>query len=186
VGLLTLPITHCFQPSFRTQILLLLPVLLGFAIKTPWFLFIPGCQMLVEASTPVSVLAGATQVRNLWIAALWLRTLPAAWSLGSLVSGLGSCGVCCLGFYHPNRHEKNGRLQFHRTYGLLFSGTAVGNACQFIGRYGADGQPRTDLRSAVLAFVGVVYAKTKSHRYPQGLLNPDGVYLWWVACWSWL
>jgi len=45
---------------------------------------------------------------------------------------------------------------------------------------------RTDLRSAVLAFVGVVYAKTSRSRYPQGLLNPEQVYLWWVACWSWL
>jgi len=79
-----------------------------------------------------------------------LGLFPAAWSPWLPGWQPGSCECAVWGFNcdHPNRHEKNGRLQFHRTYGLYSPG---GNACQFIGRYGADGQPRTDLRSAVLA-----------------------------------
>jgi len=41
--------------------------------------------------------------------------------------------------------------------GFILLGTAVATPVSLL-RYGADGQPRTDLRSAVLAR-GVVYAK---------------------------
>jgi len=91
-----------------------------------------------------------------WIAALWLRTISClvrlapwlAWAVVSVLFGVLTAIT--------QTDMKNGRLQFHRTYGLYSPRNSSGNACQFIGRYGADGQPRTDLRSAVL---GVVYAK---------------------------